>query len=345
MVDEPQTGLSEDDRPEPSESGVSVPPHVMAAEPAGPFQLPLRGWWNAGWRVKDRVVDDNLALVAAGVAFYGLLALFPALATAVSVYGLVADRRDVAKAAEAMRGVVPNDVQQMILEQLAAITDGDQGALSVGALVAFGVSVWSANKGTKALFTGLNIAYREREDRNVILLNLFSLLGTLITVIAIGFGVGVLAMLPTLQGWGGTAVRGVHWGMLTVGMLGFITALYRYGPSRRHAKWRWLSLGAIIATVLWTVGSVLFSIYVEAFGSYNETFGTLGGVVITLTWIWMSAFVILFGAEINAELEHETLRDSTVGETRPLGNRGAFVADDVPESAIDRVHRRTRGET
>lgn len=300
------------------------------AEPKArtPFHLRVGQIWRAGRRVLSQVTTENLMLVAAGVAFYGLLGFFPALASGVSLYGLFSDPMDIAEVSRHFRTVVPGDVLTLIVDQLHAITSESNGALSFGALGGLLVTFWSANKATKALFTGLNIAYREQEKRNFFVLNAVSLLTTVSITVAAVLGVAVVTGLPFV--FGGAVMEVLRWSALGTGMMAFLAVLYRFGPSRRQPRWQWVSVGSVTATLSWIVSCIGFSYYVETFGTYNETFGALGGVAILLTWMWISAFMVMVGAQINAELEFATLADSTVGEDRARGQRGAFVADNIP---------------
>jgi membrane protein len=308
---------------------------IPADEPQSPFSMPLARWANAGWRVKDRLQHHHLGLIAAGIAFYGLLGLAPALASAVALYGLAADPADVTEIARSLRGVMPGGAIDMVVGQLDGITSGSEGALSFGALFGLLLSFWSANRATKAIFTGLNVAHQERERRNFFMLNAASLAMTIVIMLAALIAIGAVTMLPSFvpDTWLGTlVVHGVRWLALGLGMLALIGALHRWGASRATPRWTWVSVGSLAATTTWLITSAGFSLYVERFGNYNETFGALGGVAITMTWMWLSVYLILTGALVNAELEHETLQDSTTGPPRPIGERGAFVADDVPES-------------
>lgn len=273
-------------------------------------------------------------LVASGVAFYGLMGLFPALAGAVSVYGLISDPSDLVAISRSLHGIVPSQMEEIIIDQLTRVIEGPTQALSAGAIVGLAASMWSANRAVKALFTGLNICYHEREKRNLIQLQAASFGTTVLVILGLSLAFAVVAVLPWVD-----AVARLHpvllgilrYGGLGIGMLTMLSLLYRFGPSRRNPRWQWISVGSSIATLVWLGGCVGFSFYVQMFGSYNETFGTLGGVVVLLTWLWISALCVLLGAEINAELEFTTQADTTVGPDRPMGERGAFVADNSPE--------------
>lgn len=301
-------------------------------EPEAPCALGKDGWWRAAQRVWRETQKDRLDLVAAGVAFYLLLALAPALASAVSLYGVFSDPSDVRSLIQAMSTWVPGPVVELMYEQLNRITDSSDTVLSVGALLGAVFTLWSANRGTKALIIGLNVAYDEEDGRSIVRLNLLSLGVSLALLLSMAAAVAFFAMVPVPEGppllaWG---VIGGRWLALAGGMLVLLAVLYRFLPDRRAPRWRWVSTGSMLALVGWMLASLGFSQYVAWFGSYTETFGALAGVVVTMTWLWLCAYVLLLGAEVNAELEHQTMADSTIGPKRPLGRRGAYVADDVP---------------
>lgn len=300
-----------------------------------PSEIPRRGWRDILVRVKDEIAADNIAMAAAGVAFYALLALFPALAAAISIYGLIADPAEVQRQIKAASAILPQEVQGLLHEQLTRIAGQSSGTLGFGLAFGLALALWSAAAGVKALITALNMAYDEEEKRRFIVLNavalaltlgaiLFGLLA-LTLVVALPAVIGLLGLPGTLE----TLVRLLRWPLLAAAILLALAVLYRFGPSRDRPRWRWVSWGAAAATLLWIVASILFSWYVANFGSYNETYGSLGAVVILLMWFYLSAFVVLMGAELNAEMEHQTARDTTEGEPEPMGRRGAQMADRV----------------
>ena len=303
-----------------------------------PWNIPRSGWRDVFVRVKGELARDNTSLTAAGVAFYALLAIVPALAALVAIYGLVADPAQVEQQIDAMAGVVPSAVQDVLGSQLRRLSQQSAGSLSLAMAAGLVVSLVSAMKGVKALITSMNIAYDEEEQRGFLRLNAVAL-GLTVAGIVIGVLVlALVAVLPAvlgvvgLQGWTETLISLVRWPVLLGVALLALMALYRYGPSRDRPRWSWVTPGALAGTVIWVLGSALFSIYVSNFGSYNETYGSLGVVVILLLWLWVSAYCVLLGAELNAELEHQTRRDTTAGAPEPLGARGAHVADHVGKS-------------
>ena len=302
-----------------------------------PREIPAAGWRDVLWRVKDAMSKDNLSLVAAGVAFYALLAIFPAIAALVSIYGLLADPQTVEQQLAATSQVLPEDARSIIEEQLTRVTAGASAALSLGAIVSLLLALWSANKGTQSLITALNIVYHEEEKRSFVWLTLISLGLTLGIILFLIIGLAAIAVMPALFGNLGLPedirrlASWLRWPILGIGFVIALSVFYRLAPSRDEARWRWVSWGAVLATVLWLIGSALFSWYVANFGSYNETYGSIGAVVVLMMWFWLSALIVLLGAELNAEMEHQTERDTTSGTPQPLGQRGAYVADNVGE--------------
>ena len=302
-----------------------------------PGSIPKAGWRDIFWRVWDQMSRDNLSIVAAGVAFYGLLALFPLISAIVSIYGLVADPQTVQQQVADLGGILPQDTRQIVDEQLTRVTASANTALTVGVIFGLVLTLWSAGAGTKALIEGLNIVYGEEERRGFIKLNAVALGLTLGLILFMIVALALVAILPALIGSLGLpelvreSARWLRWPILALAFMIVLAALYRYAPSRSEPRWRWVTPGAVGATALWIIGSVLFSWYVSSFGSYNETYGSLAAVVVLMMWFWVSAYIVLLGAEWNAESEHQTERDTTTGRERPLGERGAYVADTVGE--------------
>ncbi len=305
-----------------------------------PSEIPPAGWWDIGWRVWREVSEDRVLLIAAGATFYLLLALFPALAAFVSLYGFVADPATVADHVSHLGGLLPSAGIDIIRSQLEALASQNQRALGIGFLTGLAIALWSANNGVKALFEAINIAHEETEKRGFIKLNLMSIaftLGALLIAIGLILAVGVVpAVLAYLRlgAWTETLVAIGRWPVLVVAILTGISLIYRFGPSRRAPKWRWLSWGAVIATVVWIAASWGFSFYLRNFADYNVTYGSLGAVIGLMMWTWISVIILVVGAEINAEMEHQTARDSTAGDrAKPMGERGAVVADTLGKTA------------
>lgn len=309
--------------------------HGRGREANRPGQIPRAGWRDILLRVKEEMGDDNLSIVSAGVAFYLLLAMVPALAAIISIYGLVADPATVEQQIAALSDALPQDAQAIITEQLQRIAGGSQAGLGFGALIGLLLTLYSAAKGMKALINALNVTYDEHEKRGFVQLNLVALGLTVLTILIGVLALAAIVVLPAVLnmiGLGQTVevlLNWLRWPLLALALVVVLAAVYRYGPSRRQPRWRWVSWGAVLATILWLLGSAAFSLYVRYFGSYNETYGSLGAIVILLMWFFLSAYIVLLGSEINAEMEHQTRRDTTAGGNQPLGQRGAHVADTV----------------
>jgi membrane protein len=303
-----------------------------------PSEMPAEGWKDILWRVYQEFTADRITLIAAGATFYLLLALFPALAAFVSIYGFVADPVTIADHIAFLGGVLPSGGVQLIESQLESLASQDQAALSFGFVSGLLIALWSANNGIKTLFEALNVAYDETEKRGFIKLNLISLLFTLgAIVIGILFivSVGIVPAVLALLGLGGVAetlISLARWPILFAAAVFGIAILYRFGPSREYAKWRWVTWGSVLATAVWLIASVLFSWYLTNFANYNATYGSLGAVIGFMMWTWISVVILLFGAELNSEMEHQTARDTTTGRELPMGARGASMADTLGES-------------
>lgn len=302
-----------------------------------PSELSARAWWAILKRVYFESQRDRVMLIAAGATFYLLLALFPALAAFVSLYGFVADPRTVAEHVAFLGGLLPQGGLELIETQLDALAAQDPEGLSIGFAAGLAVALWSANSGVKTLFEAMNIAYEEYEKRGFIRLNLTSGMFTLgaiviaaLLLLTVGLVPAALAFLR-LDAWADLLIRLGRWPLLLVFIVTGISLLYRFGPSREPAKWRWLSWGAVLATVVWIACSIGFSWYLQNFADYNATYGSLGAVIGFMIWTWLSVIILIIGAELNAEMEHQTARDTTTGEPMPLGERGAYVADNVAE--------------
>lgn len=306
---------------------------------SSPREVPARGWKDVALRVKDEVKTDQVPLLAAGVAFYAMLALFPALIAVVSVYGLVADPADVQRQITSLTSALPESAASLIGDQLSSIVNSQSSSLSWGLALSLGGVLWSVSSGVQGLIKGLNVAYDEDESRGFVKLRGLALLLTLGAIVGAIAALGLIVVVPIvlravgLGAVGEWAVRIGRWPLLALLVAVGLAVVYRYGPDRDSPRWRWVGPGAAIATVLWILGSIGFSVYVNNFGSYNQTYGSLGAVIVLLLWLFLTSFVVLLGAEIDAELEHQTARDTTVGSERPLGRRDAYVADHVGEPA------------
>lgn len=300
--------------------------------------IPYSGWRDIGLRVKNEIGKDHVALVAAGVAFYALLALFPALASLLSLAALVLDPAEAQAQLASLAGALPPEAAAILVSQGTELAAGKGGAHGLAAFLGLALSLYGASKGMKSLIEGMNLAYEEEEKRGFFRLNLIAFGLTLLLILGLLLAIGTVVVIPAIAnnlGGGATLERVVgvgRWIVLAgLALLG-LAILYRYAPSRDEPKWRWVSPGAIAAVALWIAGTAAFSFYVGNFGSYNETYGALGGVIILLTWLWLSAFIVLMGAELNSEIEHQTRRDTTKGPPDTIGQRGATMADSVAES-------------
>lgn len=300
-----------------------------------PSEIPRKGWRDILLRVKQEISDDNISMIAAGVAFYGILAIFPALGALVSLYGLIANPADVEQQMMQLRPLLPKDAFDLLATQMHTIASTSSGALGIGFISGLFLTLWSAAKGSNALITAMNIAYDEQETRGFFRLNflamLFTVGGILLLLLALTSIVVIPSILSLIGLEKGTEwfVSLVRWPILALFIMAGLSMLYRYGPNRRKAQWKWLTWGGAIATVLWLISSALFSVYVANFGKYNETYGSVGAGVGLLMWFYISSYIVLIGAEINAEMEHQTVKDTTKGQPKPLGERRAFVADTV----------------
>lgn len=321
----------------------------VPGEQAGrPDQIPPAGWWQILRRAFAESSADNVSMLAGGVAFFAFLAVFPALIAAGTLYGLVADPAQVAGQVQGLAGALPSSAQPLVTDQLAALTSGSGGALGIGLVVSLLAALWSASSGTANLMQAVNIAYDEREERGFLRLRGTALLLTVGAIVFMLVSLALVAVLPAVidslpLGVVGTVVaQVVRWVLLLALVTVALAVVYRVAPDRDAPRFRWVSPGALLATLLWIVGSVLFSLYVNNFGSYNATYGALAGVVVLLLWLYLTSYIVLLGAEVNAESERQTRRDTTHGEAVPMGHRGAAAADEVAGSAPGNGSRRGR---
>jgi membrane protein len=298
-----------------------------------PLQIPWKGWKDILWRTYERTGEDRLLSIAAGVVFFGLLAVFPAITALVSCYGLFANPSTIGDNLQTLSLLLPEGSFQIVQDQIARVLAKGNTALGFTFLFGLALALWSANAGVKAVIDALNVVYEEREKRSFIKLNLLSLSFTAGGIAALLLMVGSVVALPLLLDhlWLGSQskmiVSLVRWPLLLGMLLLALAILYRFGPSRREARWKWLSVGAVTAALLWIAGSALLSWYLSNFGNYDATYGSLGAAIGLMMWMWMSAIIVLCGAELNSEIEHQTAVDTTVGHPKPLGARGAMMAD------------------
>jgi membrane protein len=298
-----------------------------------PSEIPARGWKDILLRVYNGISEDRILANAAAVTFYALLALFPAMAALVSIYGLFADPGTITKQLDAMQGVLPGGGIDVIRDQLTRLTAQPSGALGIGFVIGLAVSLWSANGGIKALFDALNAVYEEDEKRSFFRLTAVSLGFTAAMIVFVVVAITCVVALPValqyLPGFIGMILNIARWPVLLVIVAAVLACIYRYGPSRKEPRWRWISWGSAFAAFAWLAASGLFSWYAAHFGTFNKTYGSLGAVIGFMTWMWLSIIVILIGGKLNAEIEHQTARESTEGPEKPLGRRGAKMADTI----------------
>lgn len=299
-----------------------------------PWQIPALGWKDIFWRTYREMGRDRLPALSGGVTFYILLATFPAIASFISVYGLFSSVATVERQLPHLSHLLPAGVVSFVGDQMLRLATQRHATLSVAFVVSTLLSVWSANAGMKALFDGLNITFDETEKRDYVRRSLITYAATLAALLFLAAVASVLIGAPVYFHDLGLRRFGVWWGpvrWLTVYVIasaGF-SLLYRYGPSRRHAQWRWVAPGGVLAATVWLGGSLVFSWYVNNVAHFGATYGSLGAMIAYMLWVWVSAMVVLTGAELNAEVEHQTAIDTTIGPERPMGERGAVMADTV----------------
>lgn len=300
-----------------------------------PEQIPPRGWRDILWRVFWATSANRILSTSGGVAFFALLAIFPGIGAIVSLYGIFADASTISEHIALLGGILPFGVLEVIAQQIKLVAGQQNDTLGAAFVVGLLIAIISANSGMAALFDALNVVYNEREKRSVVQLYattfLFTLAGILFVILAL---TGLVIVPLALKFIGFAAVTEalisvLRWPALLVTVGASLAFLYRYGPSRRDAKWRWVTWGSIGAALLWIAASMLFSWYVATFDSYNRVYGSLGAGIGFMVWLWISAVIVLLGGEVNAEMEHQTARDTTEGKPKPLGLRGATMADHV----------------
>jgi membrane protein len=303
-----------------------------------PSEIPRLGWKDILYRLWDEIFKDRVGTIAAGTTFYILLSIFPALGALVSLYGLIADPGTIQSHVMDLRGLVPQAMLELIDQELGRLMSARPDTLGWSFGIGLAVALWSANSGMKALFDALNVAYDEEEKRGFIRLNLQSLGFTLgaivffILLLNVVIGVPVILNLLPLGPLASVLVSLLP-AILLLGVAALVIAvLYRYGPSRANAQWRWITPGSLAAAFVWLLASALFSWYLAHWGNYSATYGSLGAAIGMMMWIYISLWIVLVGAELNSEIEHQTARDTTTGPPKPLGTRGAAMADKVGEA-------------
>lgn len=307
-------------------------------EASQPAEIPLKGWKDIAIRAYREAKADQVALIAAGVAFYAMLGLFPAMIAVVTLYGLVADPGQIQTQLQSFTSALPAAAAELITRRLSEVASEAEPRLTAGLVLSLLGVLWSASGGVNGLIAGINIAYDEDDTRGFLARRGFALLLTFSAIVFTILVVVLLAVLPVVLhvlGLGSlaqTALSVGRWPFLAILVMTGLSVLYRYAPNRERAQFSWVSPGAVVATVLWLAGSGALVLYVQNFGRYDQTYGAIGGVIVLLLWLFLSAFAVLFGAEFNAETERQTCRDSTTGPAEPLGKRGAYAADTVGES-------------
>ena len=300
-----------------------------------PSEVPPRGWKDILFRIWQNIGKDRVIVVAAGVTFYAVLALFPAIAALVALYGLFADPSTITSHLDSIAGLVPAGAIEVIRDQITRVASQGGATLGLTFLVGLLASLWSANAGIKSLFDALNLVYNETEERSFVWLNVISLTFTVLAIAFVLIAIGAIVVVPTVLNFVGLAgatemlVKIARWPALFIVVSLALAFIYRYGPSREKPRWRWITWGSAFAALSWLAVSILFSWYAESFGNYNKTYGSLGAIIAFMFWIWLSIIVILIGGELNAETEHQTVRDTTTGRPKPMGARGATMADTV----------------
>jgi membrane protein len=305
---------------------------------SSPTDIPSSGWKAIGRRVATELKNDHVSLLAAGVAFKGLLAIFPTIIAAISIWGLIADPQQVQRQASGFLSALPADAAGLLEEQMTAVASTGSGALSFALAISILLALWSASGGMAGLMEGINAAYNEVDERKFPKKRGIALGLTLGGIVFLLLTLGLIAVLPAISdqlglGRVGELAVGIgKWPLLAVLVMGALAYLYKVSTDRDDPQLKWTSVGAIVATVLWLIGSGLFTLYVENFGSFGETYGAFAGIIVLMLWLFLTSFIVLLGAEINAEQERQTLKDTTVGEPEPLGSRGARMADTTPDS-------------
>jgi membrane protein len=318
------------------DTGAGTAPGAGASEPS---QIPASGWWQVLKRGWQEASEDQVSLLGAGVAFFGFLSLFPALAAFTLVYGLVTDPATIADQAQTLTASLPPEARTLLLDQLQQLASAPRQGLGWGLALAIVLALWSASGGVGNLITAINIAYDEEKKRGFVKEKLLALGVTVGAVVFMAVMLTLVAGVPVVLGfldvngplrW---VIEAVRWLLLAVLVMVALAVLYRVAPDRDAPRFRWVSAGAVAATVLWLIASAAFSLYVTFFGNYTKTYGAFAGVVLMMLWLWLTSYAILLGAEINAESEEQTAKDTTRGPERPLGSRGAVKADSLPPPA------------
>ncbi|SDY41048.1 membrane protein [Modestobacter sp. DSM 44400] len=324
-------------RPAPSVPSEKELPGVHAEKPT---DIPARGWLQIVRRAWAENSADNMPIIGAGVAFFAFLAVFPALIATISIYGLVASPAQVTSQIESLSDQLPESAQSLLTDQLTSITQNSGGALTFSLIISILAALWSASGGTGNLITAVNLAYDEVETRGFVKRKAIALGLTIGAIVFVLITFALIAVVPVVLdalplGIVGTILAQVlRWVLLLGVVAGSLAVLYRLAPDRDAPKMRWVSLGSVVVTVIWAVVSLLFSIYVDNFGSYDKTYGAIAGVIVLMLWLYLTCYLVLLGAEINSETEHQTAVDTTEGDPVPMGTRDATMADELPDPPV-----------
>ncbi|MBV9811279.1 MAG: YihY/virulence factor BrkB family protein [Acetobacteraceae bacterium] len=313
-----------------------------------PEQIPWRGWRQILHRTYSEMISDRISMVASGCAFWATLALFPAISMLVSLYGLAFDPQTVEPQLATIRDLLPPAAYTLIAQRIDSLVRQGGGTLGLSLVLSTLFALWSTATGTKTLLTALNMAYEEEERRSLLH---FQLVGVAMTATIVVGAIVALAILVTLPfaidfvglgDYSQTLIKLASVAVLVIFVLLLLSFVYRFGPCRRKAKWKWVTPGSVVATLLWLLASLLFSLYVGHLANYDSTYGPLGAVAAVMMWFWVSAYAVLLGAELNSEMELQTVRDSTEGPPKPMGARGAYVADHVASGDTPAVRHEDR---
>jgi membrane protein len=310
-------------------------PGAMAHKPTG---IPLEGWKQVAKRVWEETRLDQVPLLASGVAFWAFISLFPAMIAAIAVYGLVADPATVTRQAEAVTDALPRDAASLIVDQMESISSQSGDALNFSLLISVLLALWTSSAAVSNVMSAINTAYDEEETRSLFRRKGIALLLSLGAVAFVVISVGLIAVAPVLldmfvpEGATRALLQTGRWVGLVFAVMAGMGVLYKLAPDRDDPRLTWVSVGSVVATAMWLLASLGFSLYVDNFGRYSQTYGALAGVAILMLWLWITALIVLVGAEINAESEQQTIRDTTVGEPQPMGDRNAVKADAWPDT-------------
>ncbi len=324
------------------ESGDIESGRQRGRDATSPSDIPARGWKDVAVRVKDEIDENHTVLAAAGVAFFGFLAMIPALAALVSIAGLVTSPADASARIEDLLGGLPQEVKDLLASQLESLASSSSGSLTAGLIVSVALSLWSASGGMGHLVEGVNVAYDEHDDRGFVQkrgLALALTIGAILFVVAAVVGLAALPALldaTDLPAGARIALEIAFWPLLILGFAAGLTVLYHYGPDRDRPEWRWVTPGSLVAVAVWIVIAIAFRIYTATFGSYGGSFGSLSAIAVLLLFLFITSFAVLLGAHVNFDLERQTVHDTTAGRDQPLGTRDASAADEVGRSVDDR---------